>query len=159
MRKDLKTGMLIGAGVVAGAVVIVCVWPGASVESRLMRGRSAESEETRGKAELIDERRTEGNSAQADELNEPAMVIERGAKSGGGKPEEENEEEVVVEPAVGKPAEQLQIHVVSGGETLSAISVIYYGNSSEWRKIVVANPNVITDENRLRPGMRLIIPK
>ena len=63
------------------------------------------------------------------------------------------------EPPTAQDQQQVRIHVVAGGETLSTISMIYYGSGSQWRRIIEANPKVITDENRLQPGMRLVIPK
>jgi hypothetical protein len=47
-------------------------------------------------------------------------------------------------------------HVVTQGETLSAIANLYYGKSATWRPI--ADENDIEDPRRLRPGTPLTVP-
>ena len=47
-------------------------------------------------------------------------------------------------------------YVVTAGDTLSGISVTYYGTEVEWNRIAEANPRV--DPDRLRVGTRLQIP-
>jgi nucleoid-associated protein YgaU len=51
-----------------------------------------------------------------------------------------------------------KFHIVREGETLSEISLKYYGSVNKWREIHNANRSVIEDVNRLRPGTKLIIP-
>ena len=48
-------------------------------------------------------------------------------------------------------------HVVVNGDTLSGISLRYYGNEYSWNIIASANPGV--DPDRLRIGHRLTIPE
>jgi len=55
-----------------------------------------------------------------------------------------------------KPAQQ--IHVVESGQTLSAISTLYYGRADGWQKILEANPDLLQNPSQIRPGMRLKIP-
>ena len=52
-----------------------------------------------------------------------------------------------------------RIHTVSTGETLYEISRKYYGSTGKWGKIIKANPDIIKDANKLRPGLRLVIPE
>ena len=52
-----------------------------------------------------------------------------------------------------------KFHIVGKGETLSEISRKYYGFANKWKKILDANRNVISDANKLRPGIKLIIPE
>jgi nucleoid-associated protein YgaU len=52
-----------------------------------------------------------------------------------------------------------KIHVVSKGETLSTISAKYYGSTNKWLKIFEANRSLLKDANKLRPGIKLIIPE
>ncbi len=52
-----------------------------------------------------------------------------------------------------------KFHIISKGETLSDISHKYYGSANKWQKILDANRNVIKDANKLRPGIKLIIPE
>lgn len=51
-----------------------------------------------------------------------------------------------------------KFHIVSKGETLSTISVKYYGSAGKWQKIFDANKGIIKDPNKLIPGTKLIIP-
>jgi nucleoid-associated protein YgaU len=52
-----------------------------------------------------------------------------------------------------------KFHIVLKGQTLSEISLKYYGSANKWKKILDANRNVISDANKLRPGTKLIIPE
>ncbi len=52
-----------------------------------------------------------------------------------------------------------KFHIVLKGETLSDISHKYYNSANKWQKILDANRNVIKDANKLRPGIKLIIPE
>jgi nucleoid-associated protein YgaU len=56
------------------------------------------------------------------------------------------------------PAPTPRIHIVRSGETLSGIAQQYYGSTSQWRKILTANPEGIKDANKIAPGTKLIIP-
>lgn len=55
-----------------------------------------------------------------------------------------------------KPASPARTYVVTAGDTLSGISVMYYGTEVEWNRIAQANPDV--DPDRLRIGTKLSIP-
>jgi nucleoid-associated protein YgaU len=48
--------------------------------------------------------------------------------------------------------------VVAEGESLTRISMRYYGTSTRWEAIYDANRDVLKGENALRPGQRLLIP-
>ena len=51
------------------------------------------------------------------------------------------------------------VHTVQSGETLSDISLEYYGKASRWREIHDANLEVIGDDpGNLRVGMEIVIP-
>jgi len=52
-----------------------------------------------------------------------------------------------------------RVHTVSPGETLSEISRHYYGTAGKWKKILAANPSVLTRAERIKPGMELVIPE
>jgi hypothetical protein len=51
-----------------------------------------------------------------------------------------------------------EIHVVREGETLTEIARSYLGSAAHWQRIYEANRNVLTDPDRIRPGMELRIP-
>lgn len=157
MRKDLKTGILFGVALAIGAIVIMSVWPGTSVESRLKRSRTVGGDEPAAETVPSDEARIESASAEPESVEERRVPVEQ-LDEGATVEVEEIHKRQVESPRVEEKRET-QIHVVAGGETLSSISVMYYGSGSQWRRIVDANPKVITDENRLQPGMRLVIPR
>lgn len=49
-----------------------------------------------------------------------------------------------------------RMHTLRPGETLSKLAKKYYGRSSEWRRIVKANPQL--NPNSIAPGTELMIP-
>ena len=53
----------------------------------------------------------------------------------------------------------LRKHTVTQGETLSSISLIYYGDTKHWKDILNANSNLLSNPNNLRAGMQLVIPQ
>lgn len=54
--------------------------------------------------------------------------------------------------------EPLKKHTVTQGETLSSISLLYYGDTKHWKNILNANNNLLSNPNNLRTGMQLVIP-
>src|SRR5262249_16235625 len=50
-----------------------------------------------------------------------------------------------------------KLHVVGGGETLSAIAFAKYGNAALWRPIALVNN--IDDPRALPVGLRLLVPQ
>lgn len=69
-------------------------------------------------------------------------------------------------PATGQPANPPtkppptvgRRHVVTQGETLYKIALLYYGSGSKWPQILEANRDVLRNENAVRAGMELKIP-
>ena len=57
-----------------------------------------------------------------------------------------------------KNAPKADSHTVLRGESLWLIAKKYYGDGSKWRQIYEANKNTISDPNRIREGMNIIIP-
>jgi nucleoid-associated protein YgaU len=51
-----------------------------------------------------------------------------------------------------------KVHVVQRKETLYGLARNYYGDASQWKKIYQANQDQITDPNRIKVGMKLVIP-
>ncbi len=51
-----------------------------------------------------------------------------------------------------------RIHIVVEGDSLSRISMRYFGTANRWQEIYEANREVLSAENVLRPGQRLNIP-
>ena len=61
-------------------------------------------------------------------------------------------------PAAPPAPAQPRIHLVAEGETLTRISMRYYGTSVRWQEIYDANRDILKGESVLRPGQRLKIP-
>jgi len=70
------------------------------------------------------------------------------------QPAEESREP---KPEVDPKADDAKHHTVSSGETLWGIAKRYYGDGSQYPKIVQANPS-IDDPNLIYPGQKFIIP-
>ena len=51
-----------------------------------------------------------------------------------------------------------RFHIVRRDDTLSSISQQYYGSANKWQKILDANRQILKDANKIKPGMRLVIP-
>jgi nucleoid-associated protein YgaU len=49
-------------------------------------------------------------------------------------------------------------HMVASGETLSHISLKYYGNAREYMKIFEANRDILDNPDLIKPGQKLRIP-
>ncbi len=134
MRKDLKTGILIGAVVVIAAAVVISLRP----------------ENTAGDKSI------QPQTALAHPVARPAQLRQVTPAPALPKPEEEKQTPPPAEkPAPAKP----RFHVVTDGQTLSAIAVLYYGDPAMRKKIYDANRHIIDDIDKIRPAMRLNIPR
>lgn len=56
------------------------------------------------------------------------------------------------------PTSPTRVHLVSEGDSLTRISLRYYGTANRWQDIYDANRELLKGENALRPGQRLRIP-
>lgn len=137
MRRDFKTGIMIGAGLAIIAFLVLSVLPGGSVESRL-RNRATIKSEPVADIPVV---------AQPVDAETPLQPEPEPAKD---RPTE------TVRSAI--PAKmEYRIHIVAPGQTLSSIAMDYYGNT-DWSKIGQANPEATADPGKLKVGTRLIIP-
>lgn len=57
-----------------------------------------------------------------------------------------------------EPAEACQFHMVSRGDTLSAIAKKFYGNANAYMKIFEANKPMLSHPDKIYPGQVLRIP-
>ena len=55
--------------------------------------------------------------------------------------------------------ESVRRYTVRPGDSLSRISLQFYGSASEYMKIFEANRDQISDPNQIRPGQQLVIPE
>ncbi len=62
------------------------------------------------------------------------------------------------EPAPAAAAPQTRTHIVVEGDSLSRISLRYYGTANRWQDIYDANRDSLAGANALRPGQALRIP-
>jgi hypothetical protein len=58
-----------------------------------------------------------------------------------------------------EPIKTERFYIVGKNQTLSDISRIFYGSANQWQKIVDANPELVKDPNKIKVGMKLIIPR
>ena len=126
--------------------------------SRIMEGNTAQE---RDRVAVITQLRNENNAlvarltqaqgtldqiASAARLGTPAAAI-----AGGGTPPRP----VVTTTAA---APEARIHTVVEGDSLSRISMRYYGTPNRWQEIYNANRDVLQASSTLRVGMQLRIP-
>ena len=81
--------------------------------------------------------------------------------NGGALPQIASSGQVPIRPASASPvsaAPENRYHVVQEGDSLTRISVRYYGTAQRWNEIYDANRDLLRGENALRPGQRLKIP-
>jgi len=138
MRKDLKTGMLLGVVLAVVSVVVISIYS-STVESRLQQ-------DTGSAGESNNEPKTEAHAET------PPLPVTSESDSQYPLPTEQ------ADKIMENTSDNILIHTVAPGETLSAISTLYYGTTDQQQKILDANTDIITNANRLRSGMRLVIP-
>jgi nucleoid-associated protein YgaU len=175
MQKDLKIGLAVGLGLAAAAVLWVATRPSMSPQARIqqlhegdaLRQTGAEqkppatrpSRESEQPPVSVIARSPEPNSAagQAGALSPPpaetpAEKIQTAV---------EGQQETPSDSTIHEQTEKIQterFHIVRKGETLSKISLTYYGSAGKWQKIFEANKQTLKDPNKLAPGTKLIIP-
>ena len=60
--------------------------------------------------------------------------------------------------AAGGASRTTRTCTVRPGDSLSKISQEYYGNANQYMKIFEANRDKLTDPDKIKPGMELVIP-
>ncbi|MBN2589619.1 MAG: LysM peptidoglycan-binding domain-containing protein [Sedimentisphaerales bacterium] len=184
IQRDLKIGLVLGLVIVAGVVVKLAIDPRLSTEARMIQfNDSTDSLENINQDNAypddvlsqvpfsID---SENQYEQTDILQNEDTNIEIA---------EQNNDDVIPYSALQIPDEQTlpqirtqidlpgtsnnnteviekpeRFHIVQANENLSSISRIYYSSPNQWQKIVDANPDVIKNPNKIKPGMKLLIP-
>ena len=141
MQKDLKIGLVLGLTLVASALLWLATRPSLSPRARMSRIPNAvPAQESFGSP----------NDLSANEAN----ITDNQSRTISPQPELPDSTRYEQTEKI-KPQ---KFHVVSNGETLSKISILYYGSAGKWQKILDANRQTIKDANKLIPGTKLIIP-
>ncbi len=138
MQKDLKIGMLVGLVLVMAVMLWLSIGPGLSPKAEGPDPRSNPSPQK--DPATTNNFSTNGLTTQSTEDNQskpPDSTIY------------EQTEKIKTQ----------KFHIVREGETLSEISRKYYDSANKWQKILDANRQIIKDVNKLRPGIKLIIPE
>ena len=60
--------------------------------------------------------------------------------------------------AAGGPTTTARTYTVQPGDNLSKISKQFYGNANQYMKIFEANKDKLSDPDKIKAGMRLVIP-
>ncbi len=184
IQRDLKIGLALGLVIVAGVIIKLAIDPRLSTEARMMS--RIDSNDNLGSidfnntsqnnfaSEVTLDSRTDNQSEQSEDIPSEENIIEIA---------KQNNDEITPFPALQNISEHtplpIQIpaelqgtsnnnieviekperfHIVEKNQTLSAISRIYYGSPNQWQKIVDANPALVTNPNKIKPGMKLVIP-
>ena len=150
MPKDLKIGMALGVAVAIAAVLWIGTRP--NLSTAMLNSRSVSAQPG---AQAAEENAVQDSPAPQQDPNQESSIPGTTPTAGlgdAGTPDStvyEQSEKIVTE----------RFHIVRKGQTLSEISALYYGSSAGWHKIARANPRVIKDANKVRPGTKLIIPQ
>jgi nucleoid-associated protein YgaU len=133
MPKDFKIGMFLGLVLVIGALLWLSTRPSLSARAGITVPGNSEAEQE----EVIEQLSFESNIPDSRSI----------------------ETEIAGNRKTATDVEEPRYHTVQNGDTLSGISYQYYGSEHKWQKILDANRDVIQNVNRLRLGVRLIIPE
>jgi nucleoid-associated protein YgaU len=151
MRKDVKIGMVIGSVLAIAAIVWVSMHSNLS-DTGLLTDLQTQDREEPGDEEntytpVIDKPVNLTLEIEPDKTFKPKQATAESTKP------------ATIQNKEPDKTEYKRIHTVEEGETLSGISQQYYGTASGWQKIYVANRELLSSPDRIRPGMRLIIPE
>ena len=141
MQKDLKIGLVLGLVLAASAVLWLATRPSLSPIARMSHNYNAvPSQEI-----FAIPNDFPANEANIADNQSPAII-----------PQPELPDSTQYEQT--EKIKPQRFHIVREGETLSRISILYYGSAGKWQKILDSNRKTITDANKIKPGTKLIIP-
>ena len=132
MRKDLKTGMIAGTALVVSAALLFSVFSSSIEEKHQQKITTEHNENT--SIQLTNLQSTTSMPVQH-------QVETRARKNPSDNAVPDRTSPIPVEP-------QEYIHTVSEGETLTSISIEYYGSGGMWRRILNANAKIIKDADK-----------
>ena len=111
-------------------------------EKKTEEPAKVEEKKTEEPAKVEEKKTEEPAKVEEKKTEEPAKVEEKKADDGAMPPDPTNS----------------TVYEVKPGDTLSGISHKVYGNAGFSNVIFRANADILKDPNKLRPGMKLIIP-
>ncbi len=132
MQKEFKIGMYIGLALISIAMIWVSVRPRPSEQWAPAVPLSEQKNPQANQAEPSWQKTTESSIRSLPDLT----IYEQSEK-----------------------IKTQRFHIVTEGETLSSISEKYYDTTAEWQKIKQANVDIIKNSDKLKLGMKLIIPE
>ena len=176
MHRDIKIGLILGLVLVIIVMLRISTDPRLSPEARIQQ-----LNETTPQESSVSENNTLNESLPDFELsyNEPAesIITQQEPETvipGRTQPStrdtsditaieqiQDNSVTEIPDSSKYELTEKIQtrkFHIVQKNETLSEISQKYYGTANKWKKIYEFNRNVIEDPNKIRSGIKLIIP-
>jgi nucleoid-associated protein YgaU len=146
MRKEFKIGMFLGLALVLVGIIYLSTRKSVTVESRT----------------LEQAQKMAGQTLPGLEVNNPpdanvrpvsvAAALDANAVSPAGTAADLTRFEQ------SQPIKTQRFYIVHKGDMLSTISQKMYGTTKNVNKIFEANRDIIKDKNRLKPGMKLVIP-
>lgn len=150
MRKEFKIGMFLGLALVIIGIIYLSTRKSVTVESRTLEqtqhiaGPNLPGSEPN--ALLVSDANVRAAIASALDANAPSQAVASTSAD-------------LTKFEQTQPIKTQRFYIVHTGDTLSGISQKYYGTTKNINKIYEANKNVIKDKNRLKPGMKLVIPE
>lgn len=158
MAKDFKVGLMVGMVALLVAVAWLSTRPGIGTQARLERTH----------AQLIAQREPKRsvspNLAPPEPNHDPRPLPRLGTHAeSANRPLPPLSQEL--SPVRNTPVETRQkiktnlLHIVRPGDTLSEIAREYLGSSRHLSRLLEANQEVLTDPNKIRPGMKIVIPR
>jgi len=158
MAKDFKVGLMVGMVALLVAVAWLSTRPGIGTQARLEKNH----------AQLIAQREPNrsisSNFAPPEPNHGPRPLPRLGnhAESPNRSLPPLSQELSPLRNASVETRQKIKtnlLHIVRPGETLSEIAHEYLGSSRHFSKLLEANQGVLTDPNKIRPGMKIVIPR
>ena len=133
MQKDLKIGMILGLVLIVASALWISTRPQLSTKARLLETSSVDAISDIAKQSDADI--AIAKESEETDANEPQNTGKLESKTN-----------------------SLRFHIVSKGETLSGISQKYYGSINKVQKILNANRETLNNPDKLKPGLKIVIP-
>ena len=161
MHKDMKIGLALGLTLVIAVVLWLSTRPNLSPAARIQQLHQMDTPQQSEEEPLVPAivRNPEPDFIPEQVESPPPAPAE--IPSNDTETDVENETTDLPDSTIYEQAEKIETqryHIVLKGETLSEIAYKYYGSASKWRNILDSNQDIIKDANKIKPGMKLIIP-